>query len=115
MCGVRLRPEWSRDLLGIDPREQADEINPLDEVRTHDAVRLRDQYARSPGRGGGIRILLDELRARCGRSPSRAATLAARGLDHIRGVHETNIQLHPVARGLGVSERHLRRVIRETT
>ncbi|HUE96117.1 MAG TPA: helix-turn-helix domain-containing protein [Longimicrobiaceae bacterium] len=112
---VRLWPERSRDLLGIDPREQADGLNPLDQVRTRDAARLRDRYTRSGGRGAGIDILLDELRDRCGRSPSRAATLAARGLDHIRGVRETNVRLHPIARELGVSERHLRRVIRETT
>lgn len=112
---VRLRPEWSRDLFGIDPGEQADGLNPLDQVRTRDAARLRARYARSPGRGAGIGILLDELRDRCGRSPSRAATLAARGLDHIRAVRGTNIRLYPIARELGVSERHLRRVIGETT
>jgi AraC-like DNA-binding protein len=112
---VRLRPEWSRDLLGIDPREQADGLNPMDEVRSRDASRLQDQYARSPGRGVGLDVLLEELRDRCGRPLSRAARLAARGLDHIRGVNETNIRLQPIARELGVSERHLRRVIRETS
>lgn len=112
---VRLRPEWCMDLLGIDPREQGDALNPLDQVRPRDAARLLDRYVRSPGRGAGLRILLDELRDRCTRSPSRAATLAAYALDHIRTVRATNIRLDTVARDVGVSERHLRRVIRETT
>lgn len=112
---VRLRPEWSRDLLGIDPGEQADGLNLLDQVHPRDAARLLDRYARSRGRGAGIGILLNELGDRCGRSPSRAATLAARGLAHIRGLRGTNVRLRTIARELAVSERHLRRVIRETT
>ena len=112
---VRLRPEWCVELLGIAPFEHVDGLTPLRLVRPRLAARLWAEYVKAPARGTGLRILRDELRSRSTPSPSRNTVLAAHGLNHIRNVQATNLRLGPVAREVGVSERHLRRVIGETT
>lgn len=113
---VRIRPEWCRDFLDIDPSEHTDGLNRLRDIRPRGADRLLDAYTRSAGTDGGLRVLLRELLEMRDRfRPSRATTLASAALDSIRAARSTNIGFRALARELDVSERHLRRIVRQTT
>jgi AraC-like DNA-binding protein len=99
---VKLKAEWCRVLLGVDPAEHEGGVDPMTELR-----RLRDRARR-----GGLAALLDGLRAlRDLRRPSGGARLAHRGLERLRA----GAAVAAVARELAVSERHLRRAIVEVT
>ena len=113
---VKIKPEWSHDLLGIDPGELSDGGNDLVSVRRPRAIRLLDRLIRTRSSGEALALLLQEvrvLRAAC--SASRDTWLAHRGLERIRASRGATLGVDALAREIGISERHLRRVIRETT
>jgi len=99
---VRLKPEWCRALLGADPAEHIDAVDPLPAP-----PRLLDQLARTTASHQALCILLDEIRAR-----AAAPTVAHAALEMIRS---TSMPVHAIARALRVSERQLRRVVMQAT
>lgn len=114
--GVRLKAEWCPDLLGVEPREHADADRDLEGVAPRRARDLLPRLSETRSSREAIGILLDELRRLLAAArPTRGVLLAHAGLEAIRGPHRAAMDLGALARELGVSTRHLRRVIRERT
>jgi AraC-like DNA-binding protein len=104
---VRLRPEWTRELLGLDPLEYADEIVEFEAPRLESGRGPMQPHDR-------LRLLIAEIRARHDAlRVSRDSLLAHDGLEQLR--HEPEARVEAVARDMKISERHLRRVVRQTT
>jgi AraC-like DNA-binding protein len=103
---VCFRPEWCRDLLGIDPAEHFNVVTPLAHARPRsEALDIKECADPVAFLLSAVRRLCDEGRA------SRDTRLAHEALDHLRA----DARLESVSRTVGICERHLRRVVRETT
>lgn len=113
MEAVRIPAEWARALLGPAAAELNDVVAPLSDVVGRDAYRLRDQLLTE----GGPRPLLAWFEERWRRAHDPEASLVAAALLRATGRQGPGPAqpLHQVAEGLGVSPRHLRRVVRRVT
>jgi AraC-like DNA-binding protein len=112
--GVRVRPEWCRDLLGIDPAEHEDALDEVPAPLVRRLGRLADRLVRTRSPDGAVARLAYALGALAeAREPSSGARLAHRALEAVRARPQEPIDAGERARALGVSERHLRRVVRE--
>lgn len=98
---LRLKPEWCRALLGADPAEHVNAVDPLS------APRLLDRLARTTTSHDALAILLDEIRARAASPPAAHAALEI--------IRTASVPVYGVARQLRVSERQLRRVVIDAT
>ena len=108
---IRVQPEWCRQLLGIDPREHHNQIVPLSDISPRWNSFLEDRLLRTRTSSESLRVLVDVIRnLRDAMTPSRDARLAHTGLEIIR---ESPMRIEAVARAIGISDRHLRRVIFE--
>lgn len=99
---VRLHPEYCRDLFRTDPDELFDVHKPLGGV-------LLDRLVKAPE---PIDVLLAEVRKRAA-ALSRESALANAALARLRAASQATLRLDVLGRQLGVSERHLRRIVRE--
>jgi len=105
---IRIKPEWSRDLLGIDPGEHHDAMSALPE-----SPRLRDALTRSRSSVEALAILANALRERrAAAHVERATAVAHEAMEHVRAASGAIGQL---PRRVGVSERQLRRAVVATT
>jgi AraC-like DNA-binding protein len=112
---VRVKPEWCRDLFGADASEHADDITLYRALGRGRADRLHDRLMRSMSTAGALRELLREVRERYQRvSHSRSLRVANEAAELIRASGR-DIALSAVARRVGVTDRHLRRVLRAAT
>ena len=106
-AGVRLHPEWARDIFGIDPRELSDIVEKVA------MPRLFDRLARTESSVEVIAVLLDELRQRVAASRvSRESRLAHAARAWVSSRASTTLSLDEVSSDAGVSERHLRRAVK---
>lgn len=107
---ARLRLGATEAVLGVPAPALADRIVALEELWGGGAARqLLDRLARAPDLTAAASVLeaaIAERRARAGGPHVRLALDAARRLDHAN--------VTAVAEDIGISERHLRRVFRET-
>lgn len=99
---VRLKPEWTRELLRADPAEHLNAVDPLTWPR------LRDRLATTRTSEEALRLLVDEIRAQ----RNARTSLAHQAMELLR---TTAARVHEVARTLRISERHLRRAVLEAT
>jgi AraC-like DNA-binding protein len=107
---LRLKPEWSRDLLGVDPVEHLDAMDALS------AQSLLDRLARSRSSLEALSILVAEIRRRRDLSRIEPAThIAHRALERIRARQTSTIGVESLSREVRVSERQLRRAVVATT
>jgi AraC-like DNA-binding protein len=105
VAAVRLKPEWSRDLLGLDPAEHVDAETPLSDARLADALMKAPHDA--------PRILIDHLRARlAGARQARETRLVFSAFEMARASRGSVLHVGALARRLHVSERQLRRLAR---
>jgi AraC-like DNA-binding protein len=103
---VRLKAEWSRDLLRLDPLEH------LNETREEKNMpRLRELLARSRTSTEALEILLNELRRLRAVRVERATTIAHDAMERLR----SGGAVSELWRDLRVSERQLRRAVIATT
>jgi AraC-like DNA-binding protein len=117
MTAVRIKLEWCRSLLGVAPREHEDGEDPYALALPSLGRPLEDRLVRTRTPDEALRVLVEFLRARAAaaqdarRGPFRPAPTPVRlGMEMLRtGVG----QLRPGALSapLGVTDRHLRRVI----
>jgi AraC-like DNA-binding protein len=103
MDAVRLNPEWSRDLLEVDPAEHVDGVA---EVR---APRLLDQLVRAAAPLEVLAAEIDDRRLR--REPSRAARVSHEALARMRVNEAAVLGVEQLARAVRVHERRLRRTV----
>lgn len=115
MAGVRVKTEWCRGLLGIDPAEHEDTIEVLPTCLSRRLAGLRDELARRPLPPTIVARLVRAIgRLAENHHPGRSAILAHHVLEEVR-VRLASRRPSDGARDPGVSSRHLRRVVRETT
>jgi len=112
---VRLKPEWCRNLFGADAGEHANGIATYRAIGRARADRLYERLMRTRSTGDALRELLREVRE-CYElvSHSRALRVANGAAELIRASGR-DVALSGVARRVGVTERHLRRVLRVAT
>jgi len=104
---VRIYPEWARDVLGVHPGEAVDAVLPFDELSSRRLPHLLRKLAVS---ATPLADLLCEVRKMSG-DGSRDARITHAAL---RPLRTSAYRLGSIARSLDVSERHLRRLIRQT-
>lgn len=114
MESVRIKLEWCRLLLGVAPWEHADAEEQLyADVRPDLAAPLESRLARTTNSLDALRAFVDFLRTRCEAHP-RGATFLTAGMESLRrGTGQPRVA--ELAGRLGVSDRHLRRVVMDET
>jgi len=118
MESVRIKLEWCRRLLGVAPSEHVDGEPLYADVRPDLALPLEAQLAgaRSANSIDVLHVLLEFLRARRDGAASyrRSMTLLIAGMESLRhGAGQPHVA--EVATGLGVSDRHFRRLVIDET
>jgi len=103
---VRLKAEWSRDLLRLDPLEHLNETR-----EERNMPRLRELLARSRSSAEALAILLDELRRLRAVRVERVTTISHGAMERLRSGRAVSA----LCRDLQVSERQLRRAVMTTT
>jgi AraC-like DNA-binding protein len=114
MESVRVKLEWCRALLGVAPADHVDDEPLYADVRPDLAVPLETRLSRAATSADVLHRLLDFLRARRAASNARVMSMLIAGMTSLR--HGTG---HPrvaeLAARLGVSDRHLRRLVMDET
>lgn len=113
---IRLKPEWCRVLLGVDPAEHDDALDELPGPLARRLAPVRDRLARTTAPIAALELLEEALaslaRGCRDEAPARRSQSA---LDTIRRQPCASIERVAARVGLAISERHLRRLVRETT
>lgn len=123
---VRVKPEWMRSVLGIDGAEHGDVIVPATSVGVGAdgaAVRLRDRLLGTRGPEEAVRVILGCLAERIAAARIERSIVIAHGMlerlrtdgPHRRSGSGARLGLPGIGRELGVSERQLRRVVKQET
>lgn len=111
---VRVKTEWARGLLGIEPGEVRNQIAPWSGARRTRALdRLRRRSSCS-GRIDALLGLIEEAIAGAA-SADRPSATTRRVLELLRSPSDPGAAVGTIARSLGASERHLRRGISDLT
>lgn len=114
MESVRIKLEWCRRVLGVAPAEHVDGEPLYAEVRPDLALPLEAQLSRVRSSADVFRVLVGFLRARraAPRQPIRSILMPA--LAFLRyGTSQQRVA--ELAKRLGVSDRHLRRLMMDET
>lgn len=115
MAAVRLKLEWSRTLLGVDPHEHEDAIDSYADVLARVAKPLDDRLARTRTSDEALTILLDFVRARAATlSSDRTSWVVRAGMEMLRA-NPAEIRVSAMSAKLGVTDRHMRRTIAAET
>lgn len=114
MAALRIHPEWCRNLLDIDARDHTDALDDYAAMRPERGRPLLDKLCGTRSAEESLDCLLEFVeRATHRRLPDSIALLAHRGLQSVRRRPRPD-EVHTVADALGISARHLRRVVAET-
>ena len=114
MDSVRIKLEWCRLLLGVAPWEHADTEPLYTDVRSDLAAPLEARLARTTSSTDALRVLMDFLRARLSAQPARGTDTLRMAVASLR--HRTGQpRIAELAAKLGVSDRHLRRLMIDET
>jgi AraC-like DNA-binding protein len=114
MESVRIKLEWCRRLLGVAPADHVDGEPLYADVRPDLAVPLESRLSRTTTSAHVLRVLLDFLRARRAESTSRVMSMLIAGMESLRrGTGHPRVA--ELAARLGVSDRHLRRLVMDET
>lgn len=116
MDSVRIKLEWCRLLLGVAPWEHVDAEPLYSDVRSDLAAPLEARLARTTSSLDALRVLMDFLRARLSAQPRRGRAtgtllMAVASLRHRTG----QPRIAELAAKLGISDRHLRRLMIDET
>src|SRR4051812_42008967 len=115
MASIRVKLEWCRPLLGVAPWEHASEEPCYADIRPDLAAPLEDQLMRTTEPADALRLMVAFMRER--RTARREEVTVARvvlllrvGMESLRrGASAPRVAT--LARELGVSDRHLRRLM----
>jgi AraC-like DNA-binding protein len=114
LAAVRIKPEWVGPLLGIDPLAIENQVTELRGVHPELADRLQDALGRTRSVEAAVRVLMDELvrvRTAAGTPPSG---LTAASLELVRR-SGGRLPCERLASAVGLSERHFRRQVHDST
>lgn len=111
---VRVRAEWARALLGVDPAEHAADVVPAGDLPGLDRPGLLEALVRTTSPRDALRILLDDVAdRRAGLESSGRTDVVARGLARIRALG--NGSIGDALDGIGLSGRQFRRAVTDLT
>ena len=114
MESVRIKLEWCRRLLGVAPSEHVDDEPLYADVRPDLATPLEARLWRATTSADALRTLVDFLRARRVAAHRHLTTPLMAGMEVLR--RGTGLpRVAEVATSLGVSDRHLRRLVMDET
>ncbi len=113
MEAVRIRPEWSRTLLRADLRDHVDGIDDMRHINRLFGERLLDQLRATRTSTEAVDTLVGALTSDIPRRRETGAGLAHEALWSLRS-QDFGRPLRDLATDLGVSSRHLRRVVGRT-
>lgn len=111
ISAVKVKLEWARPLLGLDPSDHDDRVDPLDACLRDLAASLLDVLADSRSAPHAATILAAFLAPAAPAAPASASPVAARALDLVRR-SRGRIPVERLAAHLGLSVRHLHRTVR---
>jgi AraC-like DNA-binding protein len=118
MASIRVKLEWCRPLLGTTPVEHAGGEPCYADIRPDLAAPLEEQLMRTREPADALRLLvafLSERRARLGkRTLAGGVVLLRMGMDSLRR-EASAPRVAMLARQLGVTDRHLRRLMVDET
>ena len=107
---MRIKPEWSRALIGADLGDHGDGIDDVIDIDRTLGGPLLDRLRRTRGAAEVWRVLVAALTDKLPAPPARDERLAHAALESIR-VQPAAAPLAHVAADLGITARHLRRVV----
>jgi len=119
MAAIRIKLEWCRPLLGVAPWEHVGGEPCYDDIRPDLAAPLEERLMRTTEPADALRLLVAFLRerraARLGAGAAAGAVVLLRvGMESLRrGASAPRVAT--LARQLGVSDRHLRRLMVDET
>ena len=108
---IRIHPEWCRDLIDVHPRDLMNAVIPFQDAA---ARRLDHVLGRLVESERPLIDLLEEMRRLSGLAISHETRLATEVLRRVRRSTRSTLSIAALCRSLEVSERHLRRVVRQT-
>lgn len=110
MEGVRIKPEWSRAVIGAALSDHGDGIDDLVEIDRSLGGPLLDRLQRTRTTAQAFAVLGRAITMNLPASPGRDEQLAHAALESIRG-QQSPAPLEHLASDLGITSRHLRRVV----
>ena len=113
MESVRIKLEWSLPLLGVGPWEYADGEPLYADARPDLAAPLEARLRATTKSADALALLVEFVRARRAQGVA-AGTLLAAGMESLRH-YPGAPRVAELARRLGVSDRHLRRLVVDAT
>jgi len=115
MAAVRLKIEWARALLCVDPHDHEDATDAYGDVSARLGKPLEDRLALTRTSDDALRILLDFVRGRAATLSNAPTSWVVRaGMEMLRA-HPAEIHLSTMSKKLGVTDRHMRRTIADET
>ena len=114
VAAIKIKPEWAGPLLGIDPLAVASQVVDLFTVAPAMANRLRDALAQTRSAEAALRVLMAAMLAARRASRTPPSMVASVALDVVRR-GAGRVACERLASTLGLSERHFRRHVRDST
>ncbi len=114
LAAIKIKPEWVGPLLGIDPLAVEGQAIDLIALAPTLANRLDDALAHTRSAEEALRVLMVAMRAAHRASRTAPSTVASVALDTVRR-RAGRVSCERLALTLGMSDRHLRRHVRDST
>ena len=114
LAAIKIKPEWVGPLLGFDPLAVERQDVELVAVAPALAHRLHDSLSQTRSAKAALRVLMDAMLASRRASGAPPSTIARAALDTVRR-GAGRVSCERIACTLGLSDRHLRRQIRDST
>ena len=114
LAAIKIKPEWVGPLLDIDPLAVESQVVDLVTVAPAQADRLHDVLARTRSAEAALRALMTAMLAARRASRTSPSTVACVGLDAVRR-RAGRVSCGQLATRLGLSDRHFRRYVRDST
>jgi methylphosphotriester-DNA--protein-cysteine methyltransferase len=114
LAAIKIKPEWVGPLLGIDALAVENQVVDLFTVAPAVANRLQDALAQTRSAEAALRVLMLAMLAAHRASRMPPSTLASVALDAVRR-GSGRVSCERLASKLGLSDRHFRRQVRDST
>lgn len=114
LAAIKIKPEWAGPLLGIDPLAVESQAVDLVAVAPALANRLHDALAHTRCADAALRVLMAQMLAAHRAATTTPSTAASVALDVVRR-RAGRVSCERLAATLGLSDRHLRRHVRDST
>src|SRR5262249_54815882 len=114
LAAIKIKPEWAGPLLGIDPLAIESHVIDLVGVAPALANRVHDALSQTRSADAALRVLMTTMLEAHRASRTPPSTVACAALDTVR--HGAGrVPCEQLASALGLSDRHVRRHVRDST